>query len=802
MEAGTSVKFNNLNDSSSTIDYLDTICKQISTATNGQFFDKKPDSQEYYIRIEGGRNFDQEIKDFANTMPVNLADQAFYDFMQFVLGFNYNSFRTGFKIFQHSIEWKEKKHFKQGYVFFGNPEQKSTTQPIQDFYLYVMPLFSKFTFEFNPDEVYFTFEKFSDDFKNYIKLYGASKDLLVKASSDLNAIFRSKADEMLKKAKEIFEVEFIDNIVIHYDNKKFKVQDFAINVPASSKETIFSSIASRLLNDYFNEKSPDFPAFANIPTPNTKENYDGRIKGAITRIIKSNQPNKDGEAILTGLGLLTIDGIDIKLSIYAKKILSVLQEAGANKVINRDDLIYCYHNEENLWFDKFHFGIDYKLLFVVMTALIYKGEITITFPGGKSINAQNIDEISRLNPQEFLNFVNIKLPQGINYNAIRALFKGLDLPDLTAHLEQNETYVKIVTGAKTRSERVVRTLETVKRGIQCINITLLSDDDQKDVRQKLENLRDLLDRISAINSYGKIKQMQFTEAELSEVLSDFKVCDVIDNLKNLADKFSSLIKYLTEAKHYTIDLNLVADIDKAIKNLPAVLSSNDQAQIKQYETLLNALIDRYANYYVEQYFKFRLNQKDGFRKEGLLKSSNKIICDILKDIEILNKSDYDSWIRSISLLKNADGNLTKDSVKLNPYWEFNPKEYEGKTAPNLKELEKELAQILDNWINALRAFFNDPSVGANIDLLEDSQRKLAEEFKSGKIEITEGNAKTLRDIVIQLSKGIDRVEFNSDELKNFLNKPLSPEDAVKAFKDYIEKLCVGKERNKIRIILK
>src|SRR5690606_19246069 len=50
------------------IDIISSTADQIITATSGQYFDKNKDNGEYHLRIEGGINFDQKIKDYAATM--------------------------------------------------------------------------------------------------------------------------------------------------------------------------------------------------------------------------------------------------------------------------------------------------------------------------------------------------------------------------------------------------------------------------------------------------------------------------------------------------------------------------------------------------------------------------------------------------------------------------------------------------------------------------------------------------------------------------------------------------------------
>ena len=48
---------------------------------------------------------------------------------------------TGYKIWQHELEWLERKAARQGYLFFGAPNERSTAVPPRDFYLYFIQPF-------------------------------------------------------------------------------------------------------------------------------------------------------------------------------------------------------------------------------------------------------------------------------------------------------------------------------------------------------------------------------------------------------------------------------------------------------------------------------------------------------------------------------------------------------------------------------------------------------------------------------------------------------------------------------------
>jgi hypothetical protein len=55
---------------------------------------------------------------------------------------------------------------------------------------------------------------------------------------------------------------------------------------------------------------------------------------------------------------------------------------------------------------------------------------------------------------------------------------------------------------------------------------------------------------------------------------------------------------------------------------------------------------------------------------------------------------------------------------------------------------------------------------------------------------------------VKLHKGLEKVELSLEGMKATFNKPLTPDEAIEAFKDYMDQLTKGKERDTIRIILK
>jgi hypothetical protein len=785
---------------------IENTAKQLVTATGGQYVDQDTISADFYIRTEGGINIPQLIRDYADEVikkDPDLSDQYYFDFLQYVLEIQQNSYRSGFKIWQHSLEWIDKKSFRLGYIFFGNPNERSTTEPIQQYYIFFCPLFNSINRNDEADEVYFDVAGMSDEFKDTICLYGAAKAKHTSATTNQRQLFSSQIEEYQQKAISLFDKEYADKTKVIYKGESKSLKSYPLPGEGSTKEMIFRNVAGKLLNKNFNDKNPDYPAFTDLRSPLAKDNFVGTINATLRKIANSSQPNQNGEAILSGLGLWSGQNIAIQNSKYADSILKKLKEAGEGAVLNRSEIIWAHYAPANLWYSV-DFNIDYQLEFIVLAALAFKGDIEVNWSGSKNLSATNIESVLSLSEEDFFTFQHVRQPQGIPVKHLKALFTCLGLPDYTSELEKPDTIIKIITEAKIKAERVVKTKSLVAQGLSCRNVLLLSEEDSRKMKTELEALGSMLDSIQSYNSYGKLKSFKFTEEELNRTFKAYLYCDLVDKLKNKAEKFERLVGYLYIAQSYISEVEkpLLDDIKSAIDNLPAVVASTKDADSKKYEALLNSLIDRYADYYLNKYTRYRLSKQDALIKERILGSEKKRICDIVKDSELIPAADYPNWLDNITSLREADGTLTKTNVLIDPYHDFNPREYNISVTFNIQQLEEQLDGILEKWTNIMRSVFRDPFVQENMDILNDKDRKLVEDFRTSVVDLTAENASKLRNLIAQFTLGIDKVETTLEEIGKQLNRPLTPQEAIDTLTIFIDNLCAGKERNKVRIIIK
>lgn len=785
------------------IDIIDSAAQQIITATSGQYFDKNTENAEYHLRIEGGINFDQKIKDYASTMADAQKDEYFFKFLEVNLPLDHDTYRTGFRIWEHNIDWKSHKTYRDGYIFFGNPNEKSTTHPRQHFYMYFMPIFddAKKRRNHEEDEVYFIFDGLSKDFKDAVTLYGAALSLEVRADSSQKAIYRQKIDELNKKARALFDQEYVQITKVDYQGKELPLSGYPLPGAGFTKEQIFSNVASIVFENWFENERPNYPKFTQLNASVAKDNFDRLVKQALLKVASPELANRDGEGILSGLGLWIPGMLDYSLSPYAKSLLQMLFAKGEGKVLNRDEIIEYVDKSENLWLT-IDFHIEAELEFVVMATLAALGEIEITLNSGKSINSTNLNELKDVQKQDFFSFTHIKAPKGLNLAALKAMFIGMLGRDLSNQLKDPSTYTHLVSVANEWAKRAVTVLNKVQGGYMFKGVEIVSQEQASKYRQHFTAFSGFCDKLANYTSEAKIKNFSFSSDDLNKILLAKAEVEQVEKQLLEVVLLNEDIAYLQQCKQYITDAAFKDDITNAINNLAMVLSSDDASKMAVYKTELNKFKERYADWYLQLYLKHRISEADNTQKQALLDSEKKAICDILKDADFLSSGQYAQWLNRISKLQPADGNVNKSLLLTAPYQDFNPLDFEDSESLSVKQLKTDLSDLVGQWTETLKDTLDDPMVKKKMNLLDISLQKLLDDFKASSVTLAKDNALRIRNAIMDLHKGLEKVELSLEGMKATFNKPLTPDESIEAFRAYIDQLAKGKERDKIRIILK
>ena len=785
------------------IDIIDSAAQQIITATSGQYFDQNKNNAEYHLRIEGGINFDQKIIDYAATMTDNQKDEYFFKFLEVNLPLESDTYRTGFKIWEHSINWKSHKTYRNGYIFFGNPNQKSTTHPRQHFYMYFMPIFDASNKKRNhdEDEIYFIFDDLSKEFKEAVTLYGAALSLEVRSDTSQKDNYRQKINELNIKARALFDQQYVQITKVDYQGKELPLSGYSLPGSGSSKEVVFSEVASIVLEDWFANERPNYPKFTQLKGSVTKDNLQTLIKSAMRKIANPEQDDSNGEAILSGLGLWIPGKLDYSNSPYARSIMQMLKEKGEGKVLNRDEIIEFVDNSKDLWLSK-DYKIEAELEFVVLAALAAMGEIEITLSSGTSINSTNLHALREIDNQDFFSFTHIKQPKGLNLAALKLLFMSLLGRDLSNHLNDPSTYTHLVTAAKEWADRTVTLQSKVGQGYIFRGVEIVSSNDALKYRRDFSAFAGFCDKIANYTSEAKIKNFAYSTENLNKVLPTKTEVERLEKQIFQLSYLDQDITYLQQCVQYITDPSFKTSITNAINQLAIIVSSDSAAKMNAYKAELKNYKEQYADWYLSMYLKYRISESDNTKKVALLDSEEKLICDILQQADFLSTGQYAQLLNKISKLKPADEKVNKDLILTAPFQDFNPAEYEREETLSIKQLRSEMIDLLELWTENLKDALDDPMVQKKMNLLNKTSQALLSDFKAGNIDLTKQNALQIRNAIMDLHKGLEKLELDFEGMKSTFNRPLTPDETIDTFRNYINRLAEGKERDKIRIILK
>ena len=788
------------------VDKIDACAKLIIKATSGQFFDMNEENGEYHLRTEGGINFDQQIAQYADTMSPALRDDAFYRFLVDALEIESNPYRQGFRIYQHELEWRSHKINRDGYIFFGQPNEKSTTHPKQFFYLIFMPIFEQKQRNCEPDEVYFVMDGVSEEFKSLVCKYGAALSLYRSADQVQKITYSQKIDDLYKKARIAFDACYLDCTLVYYgeeDGRRLK----AFQLPGEGSRRIdnINAVASEIFEDVFTNQTPHYPAFTKARQVITNDNRERYIKGAIAKLVQPQNSNFDGEAVLEALGCYVAGEINPDNSPYAQSALSKLAEKGEDKVLNQDEILELVPRSENIWRTK-DFGIEADLEFLALASLVHSGDIEITLQSGTKLNGSNPEALRNLTPEDFYLFSHISRPKGLNMPAIKALSKLLlNGKDLSARLadDDRDAFAQLINSAKDLAEKAISLANRELRGPVVIGgVEIIDDTQAMNLNHEFTALRGFGDKVKTYTSRTKLKNLSWSVDEIIHMgvyLKDFN--ETVQKLKTARD-LDSQVSYLRQARQYVpTDHPLQESIGNAVDGFPDVIANPTEAIVDAYKQQLEQVKAKYIEFYMDRYRSFCINDLENQERTRLLNSPQFAVCRKLSEFALLNTDEWTHLREDVYKLKPANPNA-ETVLQSSPYIDFNPTT-QTHTPRSVHQLWQDLDDLNNRWLEAVRDFCKADEQQATIRLMDDGEQNFLNRFITGLETIgDEHSAICLLEILDKLGKGYEPVEISIDSMRQFFDRPMTMEQAQIAFDRYLIDRARGKTQSKVRIILK
>ncbi|WP_218918124.1 DUF6079 family protein [Falsihalocynthiibacter arcticus] len=799
---------------------VQTTLRETLKTVNGQFISKAPDTEQYYLDLKKDVDYDAQIEKRAEALSEDALDRAYYGAVrQLMERTDDSSYVTGHQIWQYQIEWQERRVERIGYLFFGAPNDRPTAQPERDFYLYFIQPFDppRFRDEQKADEVFFRLKAPDETIKRLLGFYAGAQELASTASGGAKGVYLDRVRDTLREMSKWLQEKQLEAFEVTFQGKSKTLRDWTKGISLRDKarlgpderinfRDVVNVIAGIALSSRFSDVSPEYPTFSALVTESNRKQL---ISNAL-RALSGSTRTKDAVIVLDGLEMLDGDRIDPVQSRYAQDVLARLKAKGHGQVLNRSELLVGNADIEHFSPDKYRLETD--LLVAVLGSLVYSGDIVLAITGDK-IDSGKISLLADRSLEELKQFKHVEAPKEINVAVLRSLFEMLELPPGLAQqaTQGSDEPVKALQEEVNKlTKRVLAASTDMANRLSFWGQPLLRDEEIRDWRSKLDELKAFSESLSPYNTVGKLKNLRIGSDDITEQKKNLEVLNSVEGLIRLIGELGNTASYLGQAEMVLpSDHAWVKQAQDTRKNVLESLSTSRTSQNgSEHRQTLSKLKKDYLTAYVSLHSKARLGVSEDKTKNALRKDSRLVEMRALANISLMPTSQLTTFEEKLDKLKSCaslvDSELSASPVC--PHCNFRPANEQGDMLPAanvLKQLDDELDQLLDGWVQTLLDNLEDPIIQSNFELLKEGSRKIVTGFVKTK-SLPEPVTPEFISAVQEALSGLDKVVVSGDDIRQALlqgGSPATPEDLRKRFEAFLTDRCKGKDTTKLRFVV-
>ena len=792
---------------------VESCLKEIVKTMSGQFITHNSENDQYYLDLEKNIDYDTEIEKRSESLSPGELDRYYFDALKRVMECEDTSYVTGYRIWEHEVEWREHKVTRRGYLFFGAPNERSTAQPPRDFYIYFIQPHQapKYKEDKLADEVFFFLKHPDEEFDRALRLYAGAQAMAAQAGSATKMNYTGKAESHLKTLTNWLRQHMLTAFDVVHQGVPKKMVDFLKgqktgNMTVREQVNLVGSVA---LGTCFQERYPEYPTFS---VTLTSSNLADAVSDGVRSLAGGLRTNL-AAAVLDGLELLDGDKIRPHESRYAKSILKKLQAKPQGQVLNRNEIL-----EEK--FATVEVEIDYKLepelLVLVLLGLVHSGDITLRLVGKEQIDAASLGDSGKKPVEEFCKFRHVERPKDIPLAALVALFELVGLSEgLIRNPDTREEAIKQLrdkTGGIVK--RIVVAKQHAQSGLPCWGHELIPLDKREEHRQQLDRSQTFLESLQALNTPGKLKNFTSTVDEVKSHGNTLGLLTELETTNALVAELTPLTSYLTTAAAVLpSDDPWTAKAEKVRTEWqPQLLDPAKRGDPSFRQKLIQAMEKcrkEYQDHYMTLHKKCRLGINEEEKKRSLEKDARLDRLQKLGGVSLLPHANLMALKTRLNSLKPCyslvKDNLATTAICPYPNCGFRPSDEKGSPsgAAVLDAIDEEIDKLLDTWTETLLTNLSDPTVAQSIELLDSAQKKAVQKFVKDNGLPDKITNELIQGIQAALS-GLMSIPIKPNDLLESLGNggaPCTVDEFRGRFDHFVQEQIRGKDLSKIRIVL-
>jgi hypothetical protein len=796
---------------------IENTLREVHKTVSGQFISSNKDNRQYYLDLKKTDDFDALVEKRSETLSDSVLDRYYYDALRQVLECtDIPTHITGFQIWQHEIEWQDRKAGRLGYLFFGAPNDRSTAVPSREFYLYFIQPFDKpdYTDGKRPDEVFFRLTGKDEEFTQSLKLYTAALELGSISSGIKKQTYEKKALEHLSALTKWLRDHIFQAVEITYQGSRKKFVEWLKVAGGGGTLNIrdaVNAVASKCLAEHFANCAPEYPHFSTLVTYGQGGNAQQAAQEALRGVAQPNR-TKQANAVLDALELLDGDKIDPSKSRYANYILSLLKAKGQGQVVNRPEIITTL--EPGIEFmspDKFR--LEPLWVSVTLAALVHSGDGVLAIPGAK-FDATNLLSLAATPVADLQNFKHLERPKDWNIPSLKALFELMDLtPGMAIFVTQGnvEPVQQLHKVINERVEKLVRANQQLASGIPFWGQNLFTESEVEKISSQLVKAKEFLESLQAYNTPGKLKNFKYDADDIKGYQATFNRLKEIEELQAYCAELAHFTQYLSAAEAILPEhhpwaaesrqkrTELLTEIRKPAQRESEVFKTDALKQLKKLKA-------GYIKVYLDLYRKARLSLTQDKEKKDLLQDYRLKHLRRLATVNSINSVQLAEFDNQIGRLKTGtvltEKDLENDPKSSDGFWP-SMEDTSISAGQRLDGLKTSLNQIHKSWTKSLLNDLADPVIQSHFDLLKTPQKKMLKEFMDAK-ELPDDISQEFLAAIQHALSGLAKLPVRLDDLKKALfpdGSPATPAEFKERFAAYLDQILKGRDAAKVRLVI-
>lgn len=781
---------------------IESVLKEISNAVNGQFIARNETGQ-YYLDVDKAIDYDAQVeRKVAALEPVPATfDRYYFDVLTRVLDVTATPHVPGMRIWRYQVPWPDHGVTRPGYLFFGSPNERSTAQPPRTFYIYFLAHFAPTPFEDarKDDEIFFRLARPTVDVTDAVKCYAAANELAQVTSGEE----KQRYTDIAEKHRKAVARWLSDNLVTAFDVTSGGVSRGVtaaiaegVRLPSSpSVRDVVNGVASVQLKPAFERQFPGYPKFAFLSQPVTEES---RTQAAdeglryIAGLIKSQQ----GEAVVDGLLLRKDQMVNPADSPYANAILSVLAAKPQGQVVNRSELIVERDGAEV----DVAYGLEPEWVAVVLLALAYRGEIEIS-AGGQSIDPTSVAAGAHLGAEALGRFKTIQRPKATPIAALKDLFSLLELNPALVDADADKAAIELQKAIAKAIEDALRASAEVSTA-KLAGEPVWNGEEAAGLIDRVTRYKDDLDRLTNLNSGGKLRLYKGTEADRARMRDGRAAVSLVRSRVDAISDLEELDRYLADAGQVLPESD-PWQISRRAANDAAQAAAAGTGDPTDAKRRMGATKAAYIKRYLELHNAARLDMAGDDAKKQVNASSAMKRAALLATVEILPEAELTDIRRALASLvmcRHAD-ELELESVAWCRTCNYKPAIDPGvpDARRRVETLEDQLDALNRSWATFVAKALADPMADEGLRLLTDAEATAVRAI-ADPASIPEAEAVSNLNRVLQ---GLQRVAISPEELLAALRKggPGTPQDLESRLASFLAQATLGKTPSNVRLVI-